>query len=119
MTRCGCFISGTGETCTLRTDHYGPHAFESERKCPRCWLRPVEVADEGLCWPCNSFMQDREDDEGQPRDWRLGKRVAVKYRTDSRFGTHGSVGDAKGEMLAIRLDTGAVIRDKADNWRTA
>jgi hypothetical protein len=88
-------------------------------KCPRCWLRSDLVPGTGLCWPCNTFAMDREDDAGETRDWRIGRRVAVKYRTDPRFGTHGAVALASGDRVTIRTDAGELMDDHADNWRTA
>ena len=32
--RCGCFVTGTGEQCTLESDHEGAHRFASDRMTP-------------------------------------------------------------------------------------
>ena len=89
--------------------------------CPRCWNRPIVDRSVGLCWPCNTFLTDAEHDDGiyTPRDWRIGKRVAVKYRTDSRYGTHGRVAQADGDRIVIRTDDGSLVDDHQDNWLTA
>jgi len=62
------------------------------------------------------------------KDWRIGCRVAGKYRQSMFFQRHGTVIDVLADgyfdvhdsdgVLVVRLDNDAVVVAGADQWRT-